>query len=168
MKYKYIVLGVLLAAYTIFINYYFVPVTGGTDSNGYHVCAKMIASKGQFHQKPIDDFQFVGNMWVVNDRNEFYPKYPPLYPALAAGVMTIFGDQAGFYLCPVLAILAVFGMFFLCRFFMPEKLAVVGSFLLATSPVFNHFALSKVSHGPSMGFLVWGWCASLPRFPGAV
>lgn len=156
MKYKYIVLGVLLAAYTIFINYYFVPVTGGTDSNGYHVCAKMIVSQGQFHQKPIDDFQFIGNMWVVNNRNEFYPKYPPLYPALAAGVMTLFGDQAGFYLCPALAVLAVFGMFFLCRFFMPEKLAVVGSFLLATSPVFNHFALSKVSHGPSMGFLIWG------------
>ena len=156
MKYKYIVLGALLAAYTIFLNYYFVPVVGGTDSNGYHVCAKMIASKGQFHQKPVDDFQFVGNMWVVNDRSEFYPKYPPLYPALAAGAMTIFGDQAGFYLCPVLAVLAVFGMFFLCRFFMPEKLAVASSFLLATSPVFNHFALSKVSHGPSMGFLIWG------------
>ncbi len=156
MKYKYIVLGVLLAAYTIFINYYFVPVTGGTDSNGYHVCAKMIASQGRFHQKPIDDFQFIGNMWVVNDRNEFYPKYPPLYPAVAAGLMTVLGDNAGFYLCPALALIAVFGMFFLCRFFMPEKLAVAGSFLLATSPVFNHFALSKVSHGPSMGFLVWG------------
>ena len=156
MKYRYIVLGVLLSVYTIFISYYFVPVIGGTDSNGYHVCAKMIASQGRFHQKPIDDFQFIGSMWVVNDRTEFYPKYPPLYPVLAAGVMIIFGDQAGFYLCPALAVLAVFGMFFLCRFFMPEKLALIGSFLLATSPVFNHFALSKVSHGPSMGFLIWG------------
>ena len=156
MKLKYIILGSILIAYTLFLNYYFVPVTGGTDSNGYHVCAKMIASQGQFHQKPVDDFQFVGRMWVVNERNEFYPKYPPLYPALAAGAMTLFGDHAGFYLCPLLAIAAVIGMFFLCRFFMPDKLAVVGSFLLATSPVFNHFALSKVSHGPSMGFLIWG------------
>jgi len=156
MRFKYIILCALLVAYTVFINYYFVPVTGGTDSNGYHVCSKMIASQGQFHQKPIDDFQFIGNMWVVNELNEFYPKYPPLYPALAAGAMTIFGDHAGFYLCPILAIFAVIGMFFLCRFFMPEKLALVGSFLLATSPVFNHFALSKVSHGPSMGFLIWG------------
>ena len=157
MKLKYFLLFALLTTYTIFINYYFVPVTGGTDSNGYHICAKMIASQGQFHQKPIDDFQFIGNMWVVNERNEFYPKYPPLYPALAAGAISLFGNHAGFFICPVFAIIAVFGMFFLCRFFMPDKLALAGSFLLATSPIFNHFALSKVSHGPSMGFLIWGF-----------
>ncbi len=156
MKYKYIWLTTLLVVYTVFLNYYFVPVIGGTDSNGYHTCAKMIASQGQFHQKPIDDFQFIGRMWVVNDRSEFYPKYPPLYPALAAGVMQAFGNQAGFYLCPIMAVIAVCGMFFLCRFFMPEKFAAVGAFLLATTPVFNHFALSKVSHAPSMGFLIWG------------
>ncbi|MCF6177715.1 MAG: glycosyltransferase family 39 protein [Victivallaceae bacterium] len=157
MKSKYFWLIGLLVAYSAFMNYYFVPVTGGTDSNGYHTCAKMIASQGQFHQTPIDDYQFIGNMWVVNERDEFYPKYPPLYPALAAGAITVFGNHGGFYLCPILAIFAVLGMFFLCRFFMPEKLAVVGSFLLATSPVFNHFALSKVSHGPSMAFLIWGF-----------
>jgi Dolichyl-phosphate-mannose-protein mannosyltransferase len=156
MRFKYIILLVLLLAYTVFLNYYFVPVVGGTDSNGYHVCAKMLASEGTFHQHPVDDFQFIGNMWVVNDSNEFYPKYPPLYPALAAGTMLIFGDNAGFYLCPILAVFAVLGMFFLCRFFMPERFAILGSFLLASSSVFNHFALSKVSHGPSMGFLVWG------------
>jgi hypothetical protein len=156
MKLKYLWLVAILIAYTAFLNYYFVPVTGGTDSNGYHICAKMIASQGQFHQKPVDDFQFIGNMWVVNECNEFYPKYPPLYPALAAGTMIIFGNYAGFYLCPILAVFAVFGMFFLCRFFMPVKLAIAGAFLLATTPVFTHFALSKVSHGPSMGFLIWG------------
>ena len=157
MKSKYFWLIGLLVTYSAFMNYYFVPVTGGTDSNGYHICAKVLTTDGKFHQTPVDDYQFIGNMWVVNDRNEFYPKYPPLYPALAAGAIKIFGNHAGFYLCPVLAIFAVLGMFFLCRFFMPEKLAVVGSFLLATSPVFNHYALSKVSHGPSMAFLIWGF-----------
>ncbi len=157
MKSKYFWLIGLLVVYSAFLNYYFVPVTGGTDSNGYHVCAKMIASQGEFHQTPVDDYQFIGNMWVVNERNEFYPKYPPLYPALAAGAITVFGNHAGFYLCPIMAIVAVFGMFFLCRFFMPDKLAVVGSFLLATTPVFNHYALSKVSHAPSMALLIWGF-----------
>ena len=90
-------LGVLLVSYTWVLLTYMIPVTGGTDQNGYHVCARMLNLNGVFYQKPVDDLQFIGHMWVVNERGEYYPKYPPFYPALAAGMNWLLGEGGGFY-----------------------------------------------------------------------
>ena len=46
----------LLAGYGFVLVTYFVPVTGGTDQNGYHVGSWMIYDQGRFSQQPADDF----------------------------------------------------------------------------------------------------------------
>jgi len=154
-------LGVLLFLYTGFLLAYMVPVTGGTDQNGYHVCAKMFNLTGHFYQKPEDDLQFVGSMWVVNERGEYYPKYPPFYPLLCAGMNAVMGDGYGFFATVWGAVLSVAGMFVLVRFWLGRWWALAASLLLALSPVISTLALTKNSHTPSLALFLWGMCCFL-------
>ncbi|GEM_PF-2863210 len=147
----------LLAVYAWVLVTYFVPVTGGTDQNGYHVGAWLLADQGRYSVVPDDDFEFVGHMWVVNPQGRYYPKYPPLYPLLAAGAIRLTGNpDAGFWLSPVCAVLTVAGVFALCRMFLSKSWALLGALLMAGTPVFLYYGLYKGSHAPSMAFQVWG------------
>ena len=151
---------VLLAGYAFVLVTYFVPVTGGTDQNGYHVESWMLASQGRFSQRPADDFEFVGRMWVVNADGLYYPKYPPLYPLLAGTVIRLTGQaSAGFWLSPVCAWLTVLGMYVLGTVFLPRGWAFLAAVFMTATPVFLFYGLNKASHAPSMAFLTWGMAA---------
>ena len=152
-------LGVLLVLYTGVLLTYMIPVTGGTDQNGYHVCARMLNLNGVFYQKPADDLQFIGHMWVVNERGEYYPKYPPFYPALAAGMNWLLGEGGGFYATVWGAVLSVAGMFVLARFWVGRWWALLAAFLMALSPVIAILGITKNSHTPSLAFFLWGMAA---------
>lgn len=130
-----ILLGGLLLFYTWALLHYLVPVTGGTDQNGYHTCARTFNLEGKFYREPIDKLEFIGSMWVVNDRGEFYPKYPPLYPLLAAGI------------------------FVLARFFLGPWYALLAAAAAVSSPVLSGLAVTKNSHTPSLALFVWGMVA---------
>ena len=151
-----LLLGVLLVLYTWVLLTYMIPVTGGTDQNGYHVCARMLNLNGVFYQKPVDDLQFIGHMWVVNERGEYYPKYPPFYPALAAGMNWMLGEGGGFYATVWGAVLSVAGMFVLARFWVGRWWALLGAFMMALSPVIAILGITKNSHTPSLAFFLWG------------
>ncbi len=150
-------LTALLALYGAFLYAYFIPTDDGDDPNGYHVCAKMFQEHGRFYQKPTDQLSFLGTMWVVNDKNEFYPKYPPFYPWLAGLAMRFFGDQAGFYINPICALLAILGIYFLSRSLLPPWAAFLAALSLASNPTFNLYAIRQLSHSSSICFLIWGY-----------
>ncbi len=152
-------LGILLVAYAWMLLAYFEPITGGVDQNGYHVCARMFNLDGVFYQKPADDLQYIGHMWVVNDRGEYYPKYPVFYPALAAGMNWLSGPGGGFYATLWGAVLAAAGMYVLARFWLGRAYALLAAGVLAASPVFSMLAITRNSHTPSVAFLVWGLAA---------
>ncbi len=156
-----LLLGLLLVLYTQLLLTYMIPVTGGTDQNGYHICAKMLARDGTFYQKTEDDLQFVGSMWVVNERGEYYPKYPPIYPAMIAGLNALLGDGGGFYATLWGAILSVAGIFVFARFWMNRYWALLPAFFLALSPVVATLGITKNSHTPSLALLIWGMTAFL-------
>ncbi len=156
-----VLLGGFLVFYTWLLLTYFVPVTGGVDQNGYHTCGRMFNLEGVFYQKTVDDLQYVGHMWVVNERGEFYPKYPPFYPFLSAAMNGLLGPGGGFYATIWGAILAAGGMYVLARFWMGRYYALAAAALLGLSPVFATLAISKNSHTPSVAFLVWGMAAFL-------
>jgi len=156
-----VLLGALLALYCYMQLLYFAPVTGGTDQNGYHVCARMFNLNGVFYQKPGDDLEFIGHMWVVNDRGEYYPKYPVLYPLLAAGMNELLGMGGGFYATLWGAVLAIAGMYVLARFFMGSWYSLLAAFLLASSPIVFALGITKNSHTPSLALLIWGMAAFL-------
>ena len=154
-----ILLGGLLLFYTWALLHYLVPVTGGTDQNGYHTCARTFNLEGKFYRKPIDKLEFIGSMWVVNDRGEFYPKYPPLYPLLAAGMNAMLGPGGGFYATLWGAVLAAAGIFVLARFFLGPWYALLAAAAAVSSPVLSGLAVTKNSHTPSLALFVWGMVA---------
>lgn len=154
-----ILLGGLLIFYAWSLLHYLVPVTGGTDQNGYHVCARTFNLEGRFYRKPIDKLEFIGSMWVVNDRGEYYPKYPPLYPLLAAGMNALLGPGGGFYATLWGAVLAAAGIFALARFFLGPWYALFATAAAICSPVLSALAVSKNSHTPSLALFVWGMAA---------
>lgn len=154
-----LVLGGMLIVYAMLLKVYLVPTTGGTDQNGYHVSARMFNLNGVFYQKTADDLQFVGSMWVVNERGEYYPKYPPLYPLLAAGMNRLMGPGGGFYATLWGAILAAAGMYVLARRFVGEWYGVLGAGLVMLCPVFTALGITRNSHTPSVALLVWGMAA---------
>lgn len=156
-----VLLGLLLAGYTWLLLTYFVPVTGGVDQNGYHVSGRMMNLDGVSYRKTGDVLEHVGHMWVVNERGEFYPKYPPFYPLLSAGMNSLLGAGGGFYATVWGAILSVAGMYVLARFWMGRYYALAAAALLALSPVIFALALTKNSHTPSLAFFVWGMAAFL-------
>lgn len=154
-----ILLGGLLIFYSWALLHYLVPVTGGTDQNGYHVCARTFNLEGKFYRKPIDKLEFIGSMWVVNDRGEYYPKYPPLYPLLAAGMNAMLGPGGGFYATLWGAVLAAAGIFVLARFFLGPWYALLATAAAICSPVLSALAVTKNSHTPSLALFVWGMAA---------
>ena len=154
-----ILLGGLLLFYTWALLHYLVPVTGGTDQNGYHTCARTFNLERKFYRKPIDKLEFIGSMWVVNDRGEFYPKYPPLYPLLAAGMNAMLGPGGGFYATLWGAVLAAAGIFVLARFFLGPWYALLAAAAAVSSPVLSGLAVTKNSHTPSLALFVWGMVA---------
>lgn len=156
-----VLLGVLLAGYAWLLLTYFVPVTGGVDQNGYHISARMFNLDGVFCRRTVDDLQHVGHMWVVNDRGDFYPKYPPFYPLLAAGMNRLLGPGGGFYATVWGALLAVAGMYLVARFWVGRFYALAAALLLALSPAVFGLALAKNSHTPSLAFFLWGMAAFL-------
>ena len=90
----------ITGAYIILLLAYFVPgIPGGVDQNAYHVAGAKIADDGTFYRKTSDEFEYVGSMWVCNERQEYYPKYPPGYPALIAAANRACGNGAG--LCKI-------------------------------------------------------------------
>jgi hypothetical protein len=151
------ILGALVVLYLVFLSLYFVPVADNVDANGYIGSARIFKEHGRFFQVPPDDYAFIGRMWVANSRGEYYPKYPPLYPALAGLMMMGFGVDAGFYVAPGCALLAVLGMYVLCRTQFSGPLSLLGAAALAANPVFNTFALRQMSHAPGMCLLVWAY-----------
>ncbi len=152
-----ILLLCVLTGLGVLLKTYFVPVTGGTDQNGYHVGSWMIYDQGRFSQEPTDDYEFVGHMWVVNEQGLYYPKYPPLYPLLGASAIRVTGQwNAGFWLSPLCALLTVAGVFVLFRNFLSGGWALLGALLMAGTPVFLFYGLNKASHAPSMAFVTWG------------
>jgi hypothetical protein len=154
-------LALVVALYVVYAAAYFVPVMSGVDPNGYHVCARQAQLHGRFYQVPADEYAFVGRMWVINARGEAYPKYPPVYPAVAGLAMSLFGLSAGLYVNPVCAGLSILGMYALARTRLPRPVAVLCAFWLAVMPTFNYYAVRPMSHASSLCFLVWGYAAAL-------
>lgn len=156
-SFERLLLAVILAVHAGLIFMYFVPTVGGVDCNGYHICSRMVEQHNQFHQQPADEAAFISRMWVENEAGEFYPKYPPLYPLLAGALLKLFGGAAGLLVAPICMMLAVLGLYVLCRTFLPVWASLLAAWIGATSPLINAFANDQVSHGLSICCLTWGY-----------
>lgn len=150
-------LSLILLVYAAALAIYFVPVVDGIDANAYHVSARMLAEHGHSYRVPDDDLQFVGTMWVVDAQGHDYPKYPPVYPAMAALAMKIGGEHAGLLVSLVCGWLAVLGAWLLCRSFLPGWASLLAAFAFATNPVLGSLAIHQHSHAASVALTTWGF-----------
>ena len=155
------VLCAILALHAWTLSAYFVPVLGGTDQHSYHLASRMLERHGRFHAEVEDELVFLGGMAVENERGEVYPKYPPVYPALAGLALALCGDPAGLLVNPICALLAVLGAYAACRAILPGWAALLAAWFAATTPALNLLAVDQVSHPSSTATLTWGFALFL-------
>jgi 4-amino-4-deoxy-L-arabinose transferase-like glycosyltransferase len=135
---------------------FYVPAFDGIDENGYLVAARNLALHGDSAKHTDNQFQYVSENIVQVRDGVFYAKYPLGYPALCAAAYNLGGESAMFLVNPLLAALAIVGMFFLARAMINTTAGVLGALLLATNPLHAYFGLSALSHSGSICFAVWG------------
>ncbi|MBI4027349.1 MAG: hypothetical protein HY360_20355 [Verrucomicrobia bacterium] len=146
----------IVALFVAMIRPYHSPAFGGTDENGYILTAKWLALRGDAGKHTVDPYEFVSGNWVETQNNVYYAKYPIGYPLLCAAAYRMGGPEAVFWINPILATLAIAGMFFLGRIFIGNTAGGFAALLLAANPMLAHFSLSALSHSGSVCFAVWG------------
>ncbi len=150
------VLVAIVALFAGFISVYYVPAFGGVDENGYFTTAKGYVTKGDASKRTSDPYEFVSANCVEVRENVYYAKYPIGYPALGALAWKLGGRDAIYLVNPVLAALAVAGMFLLGREFFGAWGGALAAILLASNPLHCFFALSALSHTSATCFAIWG------------
>jgi hypothetical protein len=135
---------------------YHVGAYAGVDENGYIMTAKRLATTGDSAKFTVDPYEFVSGNWVVADNGAYYAKYPLGYPLLCALAYNLGGPSAVFLVNPILAALAVAGVFLLGAALINPFAGALAAILLATNPLHAYFGLSALSHSGSICFAVWG------------
>ena len=147
-------LGVVVL-FVVMLAGFFVPTYEGTDENGYMLTGKRLAAKSDVAKRTSDPYEFISGNWVEAQPGIYYAKYPVGYPALVALAYRLGGADATFWVNPVLATLAVLGIFVLGRALWNPLLGLFAAILLATNPLHAQFSLSALSHTGSLCCAVW-------------
>lgn len=151
-------IGLLLvtALACLVVGGYFVASYQGTDENGYLLTAKRLATTGDIAKRTDDPNEFISGNWVEARDGEYYAKYPIGYPLLCAIACKLGGPSAVFLVNPILAVLAVVGMFFLARAMLGDFAGALAAIFLATNPMHAFYGISALSHTGSICFATWG------------
>lgn len=152
----WIVVGVILALYTIGQVRSFTPAGAETDIDGYIILAKRIASGGPLAVQEADPFVCQSHVWVENARGEVIPKFAPGYPALMALGYRLLGDDGLFVVGPILGGLALVGAFLLFRRWLDTLPALFALLTLATNSLFLSYAGYPLAHVADLCFTTWG------------
>ncbi len=150
-----VAIGGVLALFVVMLAGYFVPTYEGTDENGYLLTGKRLAVAGDMAKRTSDPFEFISGNWVETQPGVYYAKYPIGYPALLALAYRLGGEEAVFWVNPILATLAVLGVFLLGRALWNPVVGVLAALLLATNSLHAYFGLSALSHSGAMCCAVW-------------
>jgi hypothetical protein len=150
-----VVLAVLVGFWA-FTQQFWVPAHPGTDQNGYLVGGKMFADHFSTAFTPDDPFQFVGRMWVGAPDGRYFPKYPLGLPVIVAVVLKIGGPSAVYFISPVCTTLALAGAFLIVRQVAGSFAGILGTLILATSPVTLGLTNNPNSHAGALCCATWG------------
>ena len=144
-----VLFGALLAGY-------FVPASEGVDQNGYICAARRLALTGSAAKYIAHPLEYVSDNVVQTGAGLYYPKYPLGYPWLCAFAWRLGGPDAVFLVNPILAALALAGVFLLARAMVNAYAGALAAILLVTNPWHAYFGLTALSHSGSIAFAVWG------------
>ena len=149
------VVSLIIIAHFAFLLVWFEPAISTPDALGYYAQVKLIAASGNVSYANESDIQFIGPHWHLADGGRCYSTYPPGLPVIVAPVYRFFGPEAALVVNPLLASLALLGLFLVCRMWIGPWWGIAAAALLAVNPVFNQYALSHDSHTATAFFLVW-------------
>ncbi len=150
------VLAAVVALCCALYSGYYVAYYQGTDENGYLLTAKRLALHGDIAKRTADQNEFVSGNWVEAKDGVYYAKYPIGYPLLCTLALKFGGDAAVFLVNPILAVLAVVGIFFLGRSMVNDFAGALAAIFLATNPMHGFYGISALSHSGAICFAVWG------------
>jgi hypothetical protein len=150
----------LVIGYFIALHAYWVPAHPGVDQNGYLVGGKFFESTWSTGFKPNDPYSFVGRMWVEAENGRFYPKYPLGLSVIYAAAMKLGGARYGlpltFLVSPIALTLAVAASFLLMRMIVGSFAALIGTLLVASSPMALGLTNNPNSHATAVCLIAWG------------
>lgn len=135
---------------------FWVPAYSGVDENGYFAAGRRLALTGDAVKHTTHPLQHVSENVVQVADDTYYPKYPLGLPWLVAAGYRLGGEAGAFWVNPILATLAVGGMFFLGQALLGTFAGWVAALLLATNPVHAAYGNGAVSHAGAVCFAVWG------------
>lgn len=157
IKKPYLVLAILLLLiHFIFLMLHFAPAISTPDAQGYYCQAKLITREARTSFEPESPLQYMGPHWLAGEENRYYTTFPPGFPFIMAVVYKIFGYKATLLVNPLLASLALFGLFLLCRNWVGEGWALLAAALLAVNSFANEHALFGDSHTAVIFLVTWG------------
>ena len=87
---------------------------------------------------------------------KYYGQYPPGLPALLALVFRPLGWYPTLWVLPVMATMALLGLYLVVREWVGAGWALLAAVLMAVNPVANRHALGADSHTAVCFFLIWG------------
>ena len=135
---------------------HFAPAISTPDAQGYFCQAKLIAREGRTSFEPESPLQYLGPHWYPGENNRYYTTFPPGLPLLLATVYKIFGYKAALLVNPLLASLALLGLFLVFRIWIGNRWALLVAVLLAVNSFANEHALFGDSHTAVIFLMTWG------------
>lgn len=142
------------AAVTIFGITYATTVAGGSDSYGYISQADLwLEGDLRLEQPWVSEADFASRRpsfaplgyRALNDEFVIVPTYPPGLPLLFAGAKAVAGQEAMFWVVPLLGGVLVLATYGVARRVAPPGAAVIAAWLTATCPVMIFMLVSPMS-----------------------
>ncbi len=148
--------GVIVALHFSALFYYFVPVSMGPDSAGYHVQTRQIAEYGRTWFDRESPMQYIPPHWLAFGEDRFVSRYPAGLPALLAPVYWIGGTYAVALMNPIFTSLALVFLFLTIREWVGTWWALTAMLMMAFNQVANTWTYMGDAHPATAGFLLMG------------
>src|SRR5262245_62123839 len=149
-------LAAILLVYALLLFTQYAPAISEPDDNGYFAQGTLLAQSGRTWFTPQSDAQYIGMHWLITPKGHYISRYPPGLAVLIGAVYMVGGWKASLLVNPSLSVLALGGIYLLCRRLVAVGWALCAVILLAANPTFVHHALSGDSHMGVTCCVAWG------------
>lgn len=151
----HIIVAVAILIYSLAQIQHYTPAYQETDPDGYLFLAKRIA-RLQYPAVKDDPFIYQSHIWVETTDGKVMPKFAPGYPLLMAIFYLIGGDEAMFWVSPLMGGLGLVGAYLLYRLWMSSVAAALSTWVLAINPMYWVYSGYLLTHASNTCIIIWG------------
>jgi 4-amino-4-deoxy-L-arabinose transferase-like glycosyltransferase len=140
----------------MFLLHWNAPAIASADANGYWAQGTRMAESGTTTFTAESPAQYINLHWLLMEDGRYVSRYGPGLSTLVATVYKLAGPDATTLINPLLAVLALLGVYLLAHRFVEWPLAVAAMLIPMTAPSFPQHALACDAHVAAACCLVWG------------